>query len=208
MSAPFQVLISSDFLPHGQCLLWQPGLLWLHAISDTLITVAYYSIPITLGYFLHKRRDVAFSWMFLLFGIFIFLCGTTHLVGIWTLWEPVYWLDGIIKLMTAVVSVVTAILLVPLVPKAIALPSPAQLETVNAELRQEISERKRIEEELVRRAQDLTHFNRELERFNEVAVGREHRMIALKRQVNELLQASGKPAVYHVAIGQGEPESG
>jgi hypothetical protein len=208
MSDLFHLLMSSDFLPHGQCLLWQSGLLWLHAISDTLITMAYYSIPITLGYFLHKRRDVAFSWMFLLFGIFIFLCGTTHLVGVWTLWEPVYWLDGIIKLMTAGVSVATAILLVPLVPKAIALPSPAQLEVVNAALRQEIFERKRMGEELVHRAQDLTRSNKHLERFNQVAVGREQRMIALKRQVNELLQASGKPPAYNVAIGQGEPESG
>ncbi len=76
--------LPNDFLPHGQCLLWRPGLLWLHAVSDTLITLAYYSIPITLGDFIYQRRDVAFPWMFLLFGIFIFLCGTTHLVGVWT----------------------------------------------------------------------------------------------------------------------------
>ncbi len=138
------LLASSGLLPHGQCLLWQSELLWLHAISDTLITMAYYSIPITLGYFLYKRRDMAFSWMFLLFGIFIFLCGTTHLVGVWTLWEPVYWLDGMIKVVTAGVSVATAILLVPLVPKAIALPSRAQLETVNAELRKEVFERTKL----------------------------------------------------------------
>lgn len=141
MSNLSDLLASPDLLAHGQCLLWRPELLWLHAISDSLIAMAYYSIPITLGYFLYKRRDMAFSWMFLLFGIFIFLCGTTHVVSIWTLWEPVYWLEGMIKVVTAGFSVATAILLVPLVPKAIALPNRAQLETVNAELRKEVFER-------------------------------------------------------------------
>jgi len=166
MSNLSDLFSSSVFLPHGQCLLWQSGLLWLHAVSDTLITMAYYSIPITLGYFLKKRRDLAFPWMFLLFGIFIFLCGTTHLIGVWTLWKPVYWLDGIIKLMTAGVSVATAILLVPLVPRAIALPSPAQLETVNAELRREIAERKRAEEEMRKLNAQLEAANKELEAFS------------------------------------------
>ncbi|MEW6324980.1 MAG: PAS domain S-box protein [Nitrospirota bacterium] len=149
MSDFFRAIFLSDtFLPHGQCLLWQPALLWLHAVSDTLITLAYYSIPMTLGYFVYKRRDVAFPWMFLLFGVFIFLCGTTHLVGVWTLWRPVYWLDGIVKLTTAGVSVATAILLVPLIPKAVALPSPAQLAAANRELRREIDDRTRAEEAL------------------------------------------------------------
>jgi len=133
--------LSTEFLPHGQCLLWQSGLLWLHALSDAVITVAYYSIPVTLLYFISRKRDVVFPWMFFLFGSFIFLCGTTHLVGIWTLWQPVYWLDGLVKLLTAGVSIVTAILLVPLVPKALALPSPAQLEAVNDALRREVEER-------------------------------------------------------------------
>lgn len=146
MNDLFRTLFASDdFLPHGQCLLWQSGLVWLHAVSDTLIAAAYYSIPVTLGYILYKRRDVAYPWMFLLFGVFIFLCGTTHLMGVWTLWKPLYWPDGIIKLMTAGVSVATAVLLVPLVPKAIALPSQAQLEAKNRELSEEIYHRKRAE---------------------------------------------------------------
>lgn len=198
---------SSELLPHGQCLLWQSGLIWLHAVSDAFITAAYYSIPLTLSYFIYKRRDLAFSWMFLLFGTFIFLCGTTHLVGVWTLWQPVYWLDGFIKLITAVVSVGTAILLVPLVPKALALPSPTQLEAMNQELRREISERQRTETELARHAEELVRTNEELERFNRSAVSREQRMIDLKRQVNQLLQEMGRVPAYDLSFASEERNS-
>jgi PAS domain S-box-containing protein len=142
------LLVPSRFLPHGQCLLWDSTLLWIHAISDAIIVLSYYSIPFVLGYFVYKRRDLAFRWMFLLFGAFIFGCGTTHLLGIWTLWEPVYWLEGVVKLTTAGVSVVTAALLVPLLPKALALPSPAQLERLNRELTAEVDHRRKAESAL------------------------------------------------------------
>jgi len=122
-------LLSSDgFLPHGSCLLWTPALLWLWVIADSLIALAYYSIPLALLYFAYKREDLAFHWMFLMFGAFIFLCGTTHALGVWTLWHPIYWLEGIIKALTAGVSVATAWLLWPLIPKALALPGPTQWE--------------------------------------------------------------------------------
>ena len=117
------------FIPHGHCYLWKPELVGLHIVSDSLIALAYYSIPLTLFYFVRQRKDLPFNWIFLLFGAFIVACGTTHLMEIWTLWHPSYWLSGTIKLVTAVVSVYTAVLLVPLVPQALALPSPAQLET-------------------------------------------------------------------------------
>ncbi|WP_447979821.1 PAS domain S-box protein [Candidatus Nitrospira bockiana] len=136
---------SSAFLPHGQCLLWEPALLWLHIVSDSIITVAYYSIPILLSYFMYKRTDLAFRWMFLLFSVFIFACGTTHLMEIWTLWHPSYWTEGVIKAVTAGTSLATAILLVPLVPKALALPSPAELNEANQRLRVQIEERERVE---------------------------------------------------------------
>jgi PAS domain S-box-containing protein len=138
---------SGGFIPHGHCYLWKPGLVWLHVMSDSIIAIAYYSIPITLVYFVRKRDDLPFNWIFLLFGAFIIACGTTHVMEIWTLWHPTYWLSGSIKAVTAVVSLYTAVELVPLVPKALALPSPAQLEAANRELESEISQRKRVEKE-------------------------------------------------------------
>lgn len=122
------------FIPHGHCYLWKPELVGLHILSDALIALAYYSIPLTLFYFVQRRRDLPFIWVFLLFSAFIIACGTTHLMAIWTLWHPTYWLSGTIKLLTACVSVATAVLLVPIVPKALSLPSPAQLEVTNQAL--------------------------------------------------------------------------
>jgi PAS domain S-box-containing protein len=136
----------NQFIPHGHCYLWKPGLVWLHLLSDVLTGLAYYSIPVMLIYFVRKRRDVPFDWMFLMFSTFIVACGTTHLMDVWTLWYPTYWVSGLIKAITAFVSVVTALELVPLIPQALALPSPAQLEAANCQLAKEIAERKRTEE--------------------------------------------------------------
>jgi PAS domain S-box-containing protein len=141
-------LTSNLFIPHGHCYLWKPGLVGLHVVSDALIAIAYFSIPITLIYFVRKREDVPFYWVIGLFGAFIIACGTTHLLDIWTLWYPSYWLSGFLKAITALISVYTAIVLVPLVPKLLALPSPAQLEKANFKLECEIKERKLIEQAL------------------------------------------------------------
>lgn len=137
---------ANQFIPHGHCYLWKPELVWLHLLSDVLTGLAYYSIPVMLVYFVRKRRDVPFGWMFLMFSTFIVACGTTHLMDVWTLWYPTYWVSGLIKAITAFVSVVTALELVPLIPQALALPSPAQLEAANYQLAKEIAERKRTEE--------------------------------------------------------------
>ena len=80
----FRRLFSSDFMPHGHCFFWRPEILWLHVSSDTLIVISYYLIPFALVYLVRKRRDLAFDWMFLMFGLFILACGTTHLMAIGT----------------------------------------------------------------------------------------------------------------------------
>ncbi|MEH2372118.1 ATP-binding protein [Nostoc sp.] len=142
---PFQ---SNGFIPHGHCYLWQTGLVWLHIISDATIAFAYYSIPFLLIYFISKRKDVPFNGVFLLFGAFIIVCGTGHLMEIWTLWHPDYWIAGGLKALTAIISIYTAFALFYLMPQALTLPSPAQLEAINRVLSTEIVERKRIEKEL------------------------------------------------------------
>ncbi|AVH73677.1 PAS domain S-box protein [Nostoc sp. 'Lobaria pulmonaria (5183) cyanobiont'] len=139
---------TSQFIPHGHCYLWKPGLVWLHLISDVLTGLAYYSIPVMLVYFVRKRRDMPFGWIFLMFSTFIVACGTTHLMDVWTLWYPTYWLSGLLKAITAFVSVLTAIQLVPLMPQVLALSNPAQLEAANYQLAREIAERIRTEEVL------------------------------------------------------------
>jgi signal transduction histidine kinase len=141
MATPFDL----PFLtPHGFCLAWDPALLELHVISDAVIALSYYSIPLALGYFVLRRRDLAFSWVFLLFAVFILACGTTHVMDIWTLWNADYLTQGIIKAVTAVTSVMTAALLWPLIPKALLLPSPAVLRDANDRLSREIQEKEAV----------------------------------------------------------------
>jgi len=149
------IFVSELFIPHGHCYLWKPELVGLHIVSDSLIALAYYSIPITLVYFVRKRHDIPFHWIFWLFGTFIVACGTTHLIEIWTLWHPTYWLSGSIKAITALASVYTAFELVSLVPQALALPSPGQMETTNQELQHQITERQRAEDSLQKANDEL-----------------------------------------------------
>ena len=129
-----QLFLSSDFQPHGFCYRWNSGLVWLNLLSDTLIALAYFTIPFTLLWFVRKRRALPFGWMFALFGVFIVACGMTHVMEVWNLWHAQYWLAGIIKAITALASVLTAVLLVQLVPKALALPSRDDLKEVNQHL--------------------------------------------------------------------------
>src|SRR4028119_2223938 len=114
----YSLFASAPFIPHGHCYLWKPGLVSLHITSDAIVALSYYSIPATLLYFVQKRKDLPFDWIFLLFGAFIILCGSSHVMDIWTLWHPNYWQAGFLKAITALVSVGTALTLIPLVPKA------------------------------------------------------------------------------------------
>lgn len=129
------LLANINFMPHGHCYLWDSVLIALHVGSDAVIAASYFSIPLALATFVTKRKDLAFHWMFVAFAGFILACGTTHLMAIYTLWVPSYWLSGFVKLVTAIVSLITAILLWPLIPKALALPSPEEMRKTNDELR-------------------------------------------------------------------------
>lgn len=143
-----QLLSPEQYMPHGHCYLWQTPLVGLHVLSDLLIAIAYFSIPIMLLYFVSKRSDVPFQNIFLLFGAFIVLCGTGHLLEIWTLWHPAYWLSGSEQAITALVSCYTAAEMATLLPKFLSLKTPEQLEAVNKALQQEIRDRQRAEVEL------------------------------------------------------------
>jgi hypothetical protein len=118
---------SSEYMPHGHCYLWQPGLVWAEVVSNLLIGLAYLSISITLAYLVRRVRDLPFQWAYLAFGLFIVTCGFTHFMDVWVIWHPTYWLDAAIRIVTAVASVGTAVLLFPLVPRAIALAGAARL---------------------------------------------------------------------------------
>jgi PAS domain S-box-containing protein len=142
------LLPRDDFMPHGYCFQWDPLVLWLHVISDGVIVLAYFCIPVALVYLARRRRDLPFNWIFWMFGLFIVGCGATHLLDIWTIWHASYLLSGVVRAITALASAATAIMLVPLVPKAIALPSGEEVQAINYELRLQVVERERAEEKL------------------------------------------------------------
>ena len=137
----------NQFIPHGHCYFWKSNLVGLHLISDLLIALSYYLIFITIINFVRQQKDFPYASTFILFGAFIISCGTSHLLEIWTLWHPAYWISGVVKAITALISCYTAIEMLTVVQKAIALPSLSQLKLADRELEQ-IVERKQIETEL------------------------------------------------------------
>lgn len=126
---------SDDFMPHGHCFLWQPDILWLHILSDAGIVFAYYTIPLVLIYFIRNRKDLPFKNVFWLFGAFILLCGTTHLLSIWVLWHPDYAVEGVVKAATALASIATLVATIKIVPAALRLVSPEASALADSEMR-------------------------------------------------------------------------
>jgi C4-dicarboxylate-specific signal transduction histidine kinase len=157
---------TSGFVPRWECGAWTPLLGWLHIASDLLIWLAYLAIPVVLVYFVRSRKDIPFPRVFWLFGAFIVACGTTHLIDAFIFYHPVYRLSGVVKLVTAVVSWGTVFALVSVVPKALAMRTPQELEAevaartadlaaANAALRREINDRTRAEADLRARTEEL-----------------------------------------------------
>ena len=158
----FQGLFSTDFMPHVYCLR-QPTLIWLHAISDGVIALAYFLIPFGLLRLVRKRRDIAYHWLIFLFAAFILSCGATHVLGIITLWQPIYRFEAVVKVITALTSLPTAFILFGLIPKIASLPSPEQwkqanqeLVGLNSELENRVNQRTRELEEKNARLLELT----------------------------------------------------
>ena len=145
----FSYFASSGFMPHGYCFLWAPSLLWVDVASDLITAVSYFSIPFVLWYFVQKRADVPFRWIFVMFGVFVLACGTTHLFEAWNIWHTDYWAEAGAKAITAGVSAATAIALWPLLPKALTIPNHLQLEHANRELQDEVIRRTRAENALL-----------------------------------------------------------
>ena len=176
-----QVFGTANFIPHGHCFLWTPSLLWTYVLSDSVIAASYYSIPVALWYFATKRQDLPYRWVFILFGIFVIACGTTHLFAILVIWQPYYFIDAGIKAMTAAVSALGAIALWRIMPLALALPSRSQLDHTNNQLQDEIKRREQTEAELLKvnklleervafRTAKLLESNASLQRLNSTLV--------------------------------------
>ncbi len=139
---------SKRFFSFGPGYVSNPELLWINVASDAVIGLSCYSISTLLLYFVYRRGNVRFHWMYVMFALLIFACGTSHLAMLAAIWTPIPGLDSAVKAVTAVVSAATAIMLLPMVPKLLLQPSAAQLRKVIAQLEHEVAERRNIEEAL------------------------------------------------------------
>ena len=151
--------------PHGVCLLWRDDLFLSLAVSDGAIAISYLSISIAIIFFIIKRKDMYLRWVAVSFALFILLCASSHLMDLWTLWVPDYGIQVVVKAATALVSVFTALVLWPLFPHALSLPSAARMSAVNVVLSREIEERKLAETTLRRTEAELRAANKELDSF-------------------------------------------
>lgn len=135
-----RIFDTSDWPARWHCGNWTDFHGWLYIISDTVIWAAYFAIPLLLFSIVKKRKDIPFLSIFWLFIAFIMLCGTTHLIDAVIFWWPVYRLSALVKMATAVVSVVTVYALYKTIPAIQKLRTVDQLET-------QIEERKKAEQE-------------------------------------------------------------
>lgn len=146
------------FMPHGHCYMWQPEVLWANVIGDGLTALAYFAIPIALGVFARRRPNPKLRKILWLFAAFIIACGATHVIDIITIWEPTYRIQSVVKIMTGVVSVITASYLWVLIPIATSIPSRGMLNQTKEELRAS-------NEALSLKIKELEIAKRELENF-------------------------------------------
>ena len=146
-------LLEPDFMPHGYCWKWEPWVVWTHVVADSTIFLAYMFIGITLLRIAARRRDVAANLVLVLFGAFIVSCGCTHAMEVFNTWNGVFRLSGLIKVITAAVSLVAAVPLVRILPKLLAAPALTQVLEMDAALSSEQQEKQRVEGQL-RETQD------------------------------------------------------
>ena len=179
-----QLLSNPSFMPHGHCYLWRLDILLTHVISDATIALSYYAIPVVLAIALYRRRQIIpYPEIVILFIAFIFLCGTTHFISILVTWHPFYEQQGWVKAATALVSVATAIVLMPKLPELMVLPG--------------------VQKTLVETQQELENLKLENKRIltiYDAAIEREKNIVTLKQEVNQLLAELNKPPKYLKAL--------
>lgn len=156
-------LWAGEFMPHGHCYFWNPEIVWSHAIGDSIIATAYFFIPLTLVHIVRKRRDFNYIWLGLLFAVFILGCGTTHVFDVLNIWKPWYVADAVVRIITALASIGTAIMLIKITPQILVIPSVEKWKQVNEDLFVSNTKLLKSNEELTKTEKILKELNADLE---------------------------------------------
>lgn len=174
--------MTEPFLPSGAAYHWLPDILWLHLISDAVIAISYLLIPMALYVFVTRNqyrmphKDLAY-----LFICFIFFCGLSHAAEIYTIWVPAYRLEGWLKAITASISIVTALILLPKLPDLV-LSEGDQKKYAHMEEHQRALEAR------------LAQMNS----LYQASLGREERIVQLKKEINQELTKQGLTPRYRI----------
>lgn len=209
-----EFIFSPEFMPHGHCFLWQPGVLWLNVASDLLIFLTYFSMPLAILYLYRKRNDLVTRNVAYLFSILIAASGLTHLLSVWNVWHGAYWLAGTVKLVTATASTATAIALWVGMSKFVSSPTVSQLQreidqknaAVMALQKEQASLEKHVRERAASFAaknDELIKEKKRLEAMQAITVDRELTMIALKKEINGLLKELNRSEKYIMDVSTG-----
>ncbi|TMM55164.1 sensor histidine kinase [Sulfitobacter sabulilitoris] len=129
--------------------------LYINVFADLLIAVSLFAVPAITLVFLRRRKIDALYTPLLLLVVFIFASGVIHLMSVAAVFLPIYGLQGVMKLITGVISFVTVIALWKMLPQALKIPSPASLLAALAEKEAEIADRKTAEATLRTRNMQL-----------------------------------------------------
>ncbi len=142
------ILAENQYIPQELSQNGQSSFVLPQVVSDTIIALTYYSICFFLISFVRQRTDFPYRRLLILFGIFVFASGTTHLVEAWIHPNFSHGLLTQVKVITAIISVYTAWMLMPRLPKILALPTPAQYSQINQSLQAEVAQRLKAENTL------------------------------------------------------------
>ncbi len=193
---------SGGFAVQGDGHVWMSSPAWVYL--DAAMALAYFGIAAGLLYLACKRERLRYRWMFALFSIFLFACGSSYLASVAMVWYPVLWLGAITRIVAVISTALTAVLLWWLIPKILRLPTSAQLRTLVTQLEHEIAERSQVEEAL-RQSQETL---RELAAYQERIREDERKRIA--REIHDelgqtLLALRLDVSMLHARAGERHP---
>jgi PAS domain S-box-containing protein len=202
------IVARAGFLPHGYCFQWSPGLLWTMVSADLAIALAYFSIPLVIASYARRRPQVNLGSLATLFAVFIFACGITHVLDVWTIWRPDYELQTAGKVFTACASVLTAAVAWRLMPRLLAVPSVDEMRIANEALRREVDRRHSAEDDLLETTQGLAATLSAIDAgfLTTDGEGRVTRMNAVAERITgwSAGEALGRP-VWEVFVREGTP---